>query len=215
MTALFIVIGSLSFLMLLLCASAVVYVSITDEIKISVGVFGFKKLIFPSVEQETTSAEEALEKKKASKVKKAAGKITDKQPGEQSLSQTVDFVMTLLQSIFPKAVRLLAHLRFKRVIIRMTVTAKSADKVALQYGCTGGGAYMLLGALRNAFTVTVKEITITPDFVNEKARYDTSFKIKLRLIFILAYGVAILFSAGMSFIRRDKPKGEFPADQKP
>ena len=213
-----VLLGILAFLVLLFSLSLTVSVSIREQVSLSVGIAGFHYPILPlPAEKEPDKAGKAKRKKKPKKKKRKhhkktqaaekAEKISPK-PTEKSFGETVDFVITLMKSVVPGAVRLLSHLRFTGVRIYMTVAGDEADEVALRYGAVSAGIYNLLAVLDKAFTLRLQSVDIVPDFVSGEAVYDISFQGKLRLCHILFGGIGMIFKLAVNTIRHQNPPKE-------
>lgn len=215
MTALWILLGVAAVLTLLLLGSVTIYVRITDEIRLSVGAFGYRRPVDLSGGE--SEQEEAAERKKKSAGEKAgekagAGKkkkeLAGEKPSERSLADTVELVLLLVKSFLPGSVRLLSHLRFTGVRVYMTVAGDEADRTAILCGAAAAGVYNLLAVLDRACTLRVKSVDVVPDFVSGEAVYDISFKVKLRFGRILGAGIGMLFKFLANLMRGKNQKKE-------
>lgn len=209
MIILYILLGLLALVLLFLMFSAVLYVEIKDEVSLKVGYMGLKFKI------PLEKSEDKPEKKKTTKKKKGVKeKLPEKEPSEKSFSETVEFAVTLAKSVLPNAVKLLSRLRFTKVKIYMTVASEDADDTAVNFGRVSAGIYNLLGIMDNAFTLKIKSVDIVPDFVTGEAQYDVSFKVKLRLIHVLAAGAGMFFKFVVNTIKKKDGGGEKASELK-
>ncbi|MEG0693853.1 MAG: DUF2953 domain-containing protein [Oscillospiraceae bacterium] len=203
MIALWIVLSILLFVAVLLCFSITIYIKITDEVTILVGAFGYKQSIVFADEVEK-KAKKPKKKKKETKIDDATKKVSEKKANEKSLSQTLDFAITLIKSIVPSSVQMLKHIRITNLNLSMTVACEEADQTALAYGGVSASIYTLLGVLDNTFKLKVKLVDITPDFVSGEAKYDISFKVKLRFIHIVRASIGIIFKIIVNTMKHKK-----------
>jgi hypothetical protein len=192
MTAVWILVGIAGFLALLLSISICISVSIDGEVRVSAGILGYRYPIVPA--REKSPKKETKKTKQVKQAKRKAEQLTEKKKAdERSFGETVDLVLALAQAIVPGAVRLLSHLRFTGMQIDIAVAADSADQTAIRYGGISAGVYNLLAALDTLFTLKVKSVDIVPDFVGDESRYQISFRAKLRLFWIVAAALGMLF----------------------
>ncbi len=203
MIALYIVLGIIFFFAILLTFSITIYIKITDEVSILVGAFGYKKSIDFEI-KDTDEKEEQKKKKKASKLDDASKKVSDKKANEKSLSQTLDFAITLIKSIFPNSIRMLKHIRIECLKLYMTVASDDAAQTAIAYGVATTSIHTLLGVLDNTFKLKIKSVDIVPDFVSGEAKYDISFKVKLRFVHILFASIGIIFKIIVNTMKNKK-----------
>lgn len=196
MTALIVTASILAFLALLLSFSLTVYVSIKEEISIKIGIFGYKKSIIPSDEK----PEKEEKSQKQEKPKQEKPNLEEKKPSEKSFSETVDFVLRLLQSVLPNSKAMFSHLRFTDVRIYMSAAGDNACDAAVNFGRANAGIHTVLGLLASNFKLKLKACRIRSDFVRDEWLYDISFKVKLRLFHILFAALGILIKFVKNFV---------------
>lgn len=200
MTALIVISFVVLFILLLLSFSLTVYVKITDEVKVSVGAFGFKKNIDFNDEKK-----EELEKKKSKqKVKKTKNKKqqTDKKQkakprekvNEKTFGETIEFALLIIKSVAKPTKNLLKNVRLTNLHINMTVCDEDANDTALKFGQVCAGVYSLLGYLDQLITVKIKKVNIKPDFVSDEPQYNIYFKVKIRLFHIIGSASGIIYN---------------------
>lgn len=185
MLVLYILGGLLLLFVGILCISPTIYVTIREEVSVYAGALGIRKRI--SLE----------EKKEKSEKKKQPGKKKTKEPpkktDDKSFGDTVSTVLDLVRAILPPAGRLLRRLRFTHMQIRISVGCTDADQTAIRFGQISAGIYNVLGTVSHTCTLRVKEISIFPDFIRDETQYDISFRVKLRLCFVLWAGLCMLW----------------------
>ena len=210
MTGLWVTAGILACLALLLSVSVTVTVKITDEVRVWIGAVGYR---YPLCPPRRTQKTEKTAAKPAKKTAGASGKKTgqtEKKAGEHSFSETVELAVTLLKSLLPPAGRMLRHIRFTGVRIDVTVAREEADQTAIAYGAVSAGVYNLLGMLDSLFTLRVKSVDILPDFVTGESVYRIAFQAKLRVVWILAGALRMLYNLAVNTIFANRGKKEGP-----
>ena len=201
--AVWIVLGIFGFFAILLCFSFTIYIKITDEVFLSLGAFGYKKAIKFGLEDKEQSSKPKSQKK-PTKAQSATKKVTQKKATQKSLSQTLDFAITLMKSIVPQSVKMLKHIRFHKLKLHMTVADDDADQTAINYGRVSTAVYTLLGVLDNSFKLSIKSVDIQPDFVTGEAEYDISFCVKLRFIHIIGGAIGMICKIVVNTIKHKK-----------
>jgi hypothetical protein len=191
-TALFIIGGIVAFFALLLSFSLIVYVSIKQEVDISVGAFGYRYHINLDEDKKPKKEKKKKKKKKEAEKKKETPKKPTKKANSKSFSETIEFVLSLLRSVIKPTVHLLKHTRITKLSLYMTVCGEEADETAITFGGISTGIYNLLGHLDNLITLKVKSVDIIPDFVSDEAKYDISFKVKLRFCHIIGALISMI-----------------------
>lgn len=216
-TALIIIGSIIAFFALLLSFSATVYISIKEEVTISVGAFGYRYHI--NLDEDEKPKKE--KKKKKSKKKKAtdtkkkeASKKPSKKASFESFQETVEFALSIFRSVFKPTVKLLKHTRITKLSLYMTVCSEDADETAIQYGQISIAIYNLLGHLDNLITLKVKSVDIIPDFVSDEAKYDISFKVKLRLCHIIGALISMIVKFLVNTIKNNMKQDHSVEKQK-
>lgn len=217
MIALWIILGIIIFFGILLSFSITIYIKITHEVEIFVGAFGYKKNI-DFDKSDTAENEKPKKKKKSSKLEDASKKVTKKKANKKSFSETLDFAITLIKSIAPNSIRMLKHIRITKLKLFMTVACEDADRTGIVYGEASASIYTLLGVLDNTFKLKIKSVDIVPDFISGEAKYDISFKVKLRLIHILFAAIGIIFKIIVNTLKsknnKEKVENKPPRNKK-
>lgn len=204
MTAVWILLGILAFFAVLLSFSMTIYVKITEEVTVWLGVFGYRcRLDF---DQDKPPKKKKSPKIKEAKLEDAKKKVKSKKATEKSLSETLDFAVTLIKSIFSNSVQMLKHIRITGLRLYMTVACDSADETAITYGAMTMAIYTLLGVLDQTFKLKIKSMDIVPDFVTGEPKYDIYFKVKLRFCHMIFAAFGILFKIITNTIKYSNTK---------
>lgn len=214
MTALIVVGVIAGILALPLIFSITLYVSITEDVRMKVGMFGLRfDIMSPEkdLRDERKAEKKKAKPKKKKKKKKESGakktKAKEKKKPKNDFAETVHFVLDLVHGVFPSAVRLLRRIRLTALSFRMAVGSGEPDKTAMTYTAVSAGAYNVVALLKSQITVKIKEIDIRPDFLSGNIRQDIRFKMKIRGCFIIAGAAGILYNIlKVMFRRGDKGK---------
>lgn len=206
-------------LALLLSFSVTLYVSISDAVRIKVGMFGIKfdvkspehdlKAAAKEAEKLEKEEQNALKKKKkkgGGKKKKTAAKSgsAGKQEEKDSFSDTVFLILNLIKSVFSPSLFVLRHTRLAGVYLDMAVGTESADKTALTYAGIGIAVSNTLAFLKSQIKVRVKHCSIRPDFTSDHITQQTHFKVKIRLGVIIWGGLGMLTNIIRSMFLKTK-----------
>lgn len=199
------------FFIVLLSFSLTIYVSIQEEVSIAIGAFGYRRKL--NLDEEEKPKKKKAKKKVAKEVKKKTQKPT-KKAHKFSFQETVEFVLTLMKSIFKPTAKLLKHLRITKLSLNMTVCGEEAAQTAILFGQVNTAIYNLLAHLDNLITLQIKEVNIVPDFVSDEAKYDITFKVKLRFWHIIVALVCMLAKFLANTIKNNlkKEKNENPTN---
>lgn len=198
MTALIVIGFVVLFFLLLLSFSLTVYVKITDEVKVSVGAFGFRKNIDFSDEKKEELEKKKLKEKKAKGKKQQTSKKQKSKPkekvNEKTFGETIEFALLVIKSVANPTKDLLKNIRLTNVHINMTVCDEDANDTAIKFGQVCAGVYSLLGYLDQLLTVKIKKVNIKPDFVSDEPQYNIHFKAKIRLFHIIGSAFGIIYN---------------------
>ncbi len=183
-----IIIGALLFLILLILFLPLnVFVSFKDEFYVKVKFVGIKLY-------------ETNEKKNQKDKKKTEGVSSEKEEnmalGESKelfsfLKKKYGFIggvkklLVLFREMLAHIKPYLRHIKFKNIIVSITVSSDDAAATAIEYGKVCGLAYPVLSYLDSYSTVNFKKIDIKSDFDSNKKEFEFSLKIKLQIIYML------------------------------
>lgn len=207
----------LAALALLLSCSVVVYVRITDALRIQVGMLGLRFDVVSPERDARKAAKEKREKEKKKKKKQGGKKekAARKSPGEEKKQEakeedrfldTVHLILKLIRAIFSPSLYVLRHTRLTGVSVEMSVGCDSADKTAL--ACAGIGIALnnALALLKSQITVKVKRLSIRPDFSSGRITQNTRFRVKIRLGVIIVGVVGMLIHIIQTFFLSEQER---------
>ena len=203
----------LAALALLLSCSVVVYVRITDALRIQVGMLGLR---FDVLSPERDARKAAKEKREKEKKKKKQGgkkkKAAKKSPGEEKKQEakeedrfldTVHLILKLIRAIFSPSLYVLRHTRLTGVSVEMAVGCDSADKTALT--CAGIGIALNVSVVLS-FDQKLKRLSIRPDFSSGRITQNTRFRVKIRLGVIIVGVVGMLIHIIQTFFLSEQER---------
>ena len=195
MTALIVIGIIFIFFAVLFSFSLTVYVSITDEVTIKIGAFGYKVTLDFYDEPVKKSKKEKTNKKKSKKIatKKKNTPKNVEEVNENTLVETIEFSLRILSSIGYPVKDILKHIRIVDFHLFIAVCSENASDTAINYGRISGGVYALLGHLDSLIKVRIKDVSIKADFVGDTTVYQSRFKVKLRISCIIKNAISILF----------------------
>ena len=192
MTALYIVLGILSGLVLLLLSSVSLKICIDDDIQLVLRYLFIRKKM-PYKPEKIKTAEEKAEEESEREAKKAEPYIK-KSIKEKGIAATVSELSDVLRTVIGKLGKLAGHIRVR--IFKLDITAATDDPAvtAIEYGGICAAVFPVISMLRNLlkFNDRGTEISIKSDFCGGKPDFRLDAKIKLRLWFILTAAVSIL-----------------------
>ncbi len=203
MTALYIIIGIIAFIIVLLSVKFVVTVHYENDIAVSVSWLFLKFNILPKKEKEDKPKKE--KKKKEDKVKPKEESEVIKEPKKKKDNMFVRFyrnrgvsgVVQLLKDA-AKALggmfkRIGRAFLFEELFVSLNVGASDSAETAIKYGKTCSAAFPAMGLIVNTMRVKKYSIEITPDFIYGKNNAKLHAKISTRPIALLFAGNIFVF----------------------
>ena len=106
-----------------------------------------------------------------------------------ALSRMADFLKRLSEILFT---RLLQKIVLERLELFVAVATDDAAETALLYPKVSAGGYTVLSLLDGLITVKRYQVDILPDFCHNRTRWRGNADFSLRVMHILAAGIAIL-----------------------
>lgn len=201
-------------IVLLLLSSLVLRVDITDEVRIKAGMLGiYRDLLSPEKEQKDAQKKKHKKEKKSkrSEKKSKSHKKSDqerKKP-KKDFTETVYFVLDLLQAMFSPVKFILRHIRLTNLRLHISIGGEDASNTALTFAGISTAVHNTIAVLKSHIVVRIQEVDIQPDFSAQKTVQDIQFCVRLRLVIIIAGGVGILYNMAKSTFagnRRGKNK---------
>lgn len=154
-------------------------------VKLSFGPFRFK--LYPAKSRKKNKAKPKKSKSKAPKASK-----TPEKKQKKDFFETVSIVIDVIKSVLGPAARLLKRVRITSLDATVTVATGDAAETAELYGKTSAAVYGAVVGLKNFITVKVKNLFVGYDFNLSENTYKVDFKIKIRLVYVIAAAAAML-----------------------
>lgn len=139
------------------------------------------------------------EKKPETKKEK---QIQEAEEVEEATEKGLEKILPLIKSSKKGLLIFCRHLVFSKVKIYICVGGGDAHKAAMTYSYTGMIVAAVLDILGLVFVLRKPQVGIAPDFTAEKTRYDISFRVGMRPIFLIGAAMSML----MGYIRTPKKK---------
>lgn len=189
MTALFIILGIIVFILLLLFLPISVFLSVKDDFKVIVKFSGIK--VFDSSKPKKEKKEktkpqdtENETQKEQKKENKLVNTFKNKKE-ESGIVGAVRYFGEIAKIILGKLVWFLKKLKFDHIRLNLSVSSEDAADTAIMYGTICTALYPILSLITSNASVKYKEINISADFNKTAIILDLSFCVKLRLIYAL------------------------------
>lgn len=209
MTGWYIAGGILLLLAALLASPLRAEVFFREELRLRLGWMFLSFQVLPPKEEKPEKKKKPRKKKSSGKKPPApAKKPEEKKPGGLALLKEIfhyegvpglfAFLKDLAGIAAGTAKKLFAHLTVKKFDLLVVVGGEDAAETALQYGKLCGAVYPAVSMLLSACKCRRYGVTIVPDFDARETQAVFSARVKIRVIFLLWYGIGALWA----FVRR-------------
>lgn len=203
MTALFIIIGIIAFLIVLLSIKFVVTVHYEDDIAVSVGWLFLKFDILPKKEKEDKPKKEKKKKKEEEKPKDENEVVKEPKKKKDNMfvrfyrNRGVSGVVHLLKDA-AKALggmfkRVGRAFLFEELYIFLSVGSSDSAETAVKYGKVCSAAFPAMGLIVSKMRVKKYSIDINPDFIYGKNEAKLHTKISVRPIVLINAVIILAF----------------------
>lgn len=186
MTALFIILGIIVFILLLLFLPISVFLSVKDDFKVIVRFSGIKVFDSSKPKKEKTKPQDTENEtqKEQKKENKLVNTFKNKKE-ESGIVGAIKYFGGIAKIILGKLVWFLKKLKFDHIRLNLSVSSEDAADTAIMYGTICTALYPVLSLITSNASVKYKEINISADFNKTAIILDLSFCVKLRLIYAL------------------------------
>lgn len=189
MTALFIILGIIVFILLLLFLPISVFLSVKDDFKVIVRFSGIKVFDTSKPKKEkkekTKPQDTENETQKGQKKENKLVNTFKNKKEESGIVGAVRYFGEIAKIILGKLVWFLKKLKFDHIRLNLSVSSEDAADTAIMYGTICTALYPILSLITSNASVKYKEINISADFNKTAIILDLSFCVKLRLIYAL------------------------------
>jgi len=179
-TALLIIIGIISFLILLLICPVSLTVDLNDQLKVIIRYLFVKINIKPKEQKnkkELKKSEEPKKKKRKNPFKEMVK--------EEGLSAAISKVCFLVKMTMDKQADLISHIIIRKFRLNISVGGNDPAITAMEYGAVCATVYPLRGLAASLMNFKENQVNIISDFNSEESKVIFHAKIQLRPIFIL------------------------------
>ncbi len=194
MTALWIVLGVVLFLVLLTWIPVNVDVGFRQEFTVTLHYLFLRFRLFPGKEKEQPPREEPKKEGGAGKIKEILGRT-----GFAGFLQSLFQLVKLLAS---SGKRLVSRFRLKRFDLYLCLAGgEDAAQAAIQYGQLSGAVYSACGFLFGLTGCKRRAVTVDLDYESRENKVEFSARISLRPAHVIKEGVSLLIK-GLPVLRK-------------
>lgn len=151
------------------------------------------------------------EKPKTADTKKQTGNKPEKEnkalnffnklKAKYGFSGAVKLLLIFLRDLLPHIKGLLKHIKFKRIVLNITIAEGDAARTAIEYGSVCAVAYPLLAGIESVANVSYKAINISSNFESKETNFDFEGIIRTRIFYLLVALIKV-YSEYKKFIVR-------------
>ena len=207
------VIVGIILLALLLCIPSVrVHASyLKGEMRLSVHYLFLRYVIFPLAPEEPEEPEKPVKEKKAKKKKKKPPEppTPEEEKVKAALKDTLEQYKPLISAVRRSLRKMLKRIHIYKIEAGLDLVGGDAHKTALLYAKAANGINIFILLLEDLFTVRVKYLRVSPDFISEKTRLNLSLRIKMRPITVIPVGISLFFAYLKTLPPRKKRRSIF------
>lgn len=207
MTALYIILGIILFLLLLLLVPVKLCIAYQDDWTLKIKYMFFSFGIFPPKPKKPKKKKTKARQKKVEpteqkpKQKKSSTKEFLKQKG---LSGLIALFADIIRLITQASKRILNHLLFYRLDVKAAIAGEDAAETAMQYGYACSSIYPAVSFIDTHAKKCKYNLDITPNFNNNKTEIDCSIIVGIRPLFVLAAVFPLLWGGLKLIIKNTK-----------
>ena len=139
------------------------------------------------------NAKPKRKKEKKQEEKKLTGVLKEYAKGK-SRHKLIGELLEIIKSLCAKFVKLVKHLRFRKLEFDLTVATDDAAKTAIVYGSVCSVVYSICGMLASAYDFNPKKVNVSADFSTDKMSLKVNTVIKIRVIYILKFALSTAVS---------------------
>lgn len=220
MTALYIIGGILLFFFLLLIIPVSVFFEYDDDFVLKIRYGGVKildlkwiKKLVSYITEKSKKPKKEKPKKKKKKQEKEPKKEKEKSENfilkyfkEKGIIESVRFCLAVLYAALVRIVRVLKHIRIKKLFLDITVSSDDAANTAIVYGSLCAVLCPLVNLLERRTKIGVKQVNVRTDFDKLSPIIKTSVFLKTELIFAVIAAISMLFE--FLKIKKESDKNE-------
>ena len=208
MTALFIILAIILFILLLLTLPVCICLEFKDKFNISVRYAGVKvfstsgkKDKKPEKTESISKTDEAKEQKEQKKENKFLSLFRKKKEQDGTIG-AIKYFGSFAKSLLEKLIWFIRKLKFDNIKLNMSISSDEAADTAVFYGTVCSVLYPILSLITTNSSVKYKEINVSADFNKTAIVADFLICVRLRLI----YAVIVLLKVYSEYRKMIKEK---------
>lgn len=198
MTALYIILGILAFIILLLMIPLKIDLEYDDEVRLKVGYLFLKYTILPqqAKKEKPKKKKKAAEKKKEEKKKEPEKK--QKNPileyaDKHGLDGLLELVKAIAKIVVDVLKSMAKHLVIKKLVIRAIIAGEDSADTALKYGYACSVIYPALSIIDRNTRLKYHSEDISAGFLCEKTMAELEFTAIIKPLWLLVIAVPAAF----------------------
>lgn len=220
MTALYILLGIVLFIIALLSIRITVSGEFFDSFKLNVSWLFLKFQIFPIKKKEKTKKKKEKEKKTEPQKEKTVEETAEKKDNiflrfynNQGFDGVIQLINGAAFSLQKMLSSLKKHLVLRELYLWMTVSENhDAAETAVKYGKVCQKVFPAMSYICSVMTVKKYDVNIEPDYLGSKNKAEFVFTLSVRPIFfinaIIVFAFRLLFKVVIKFLKGAKDKSE-------
>ncbi len=212
MTALYIVLGILAFLLLILLWPVSFRVSFRvsyrDELLIKARILGIPVTLFPGREKPEKPKQEKPGKKPSKRKKRREAeqeKLLDlsRMLKEDGIGGTLHYFRELAAMLMKAARRALRAITIRKLWLRIHIGGDDASTVAIQYGRVCAALFPAVELVGGLVKIGKRDIEVTPAFLSENSGAQLDIRIWVTPLRVLWAGLCLVCSFAFRFSRQE------------
>ncbi len=153
--------------------------------------FASIKLFSISPEKEKKTAKKSKEGMLSPQAENGAKSLFASLSEKHGFTGAVKKLLRLALDVFTHIKKLLRHIKFKKIVLDISVAAEDAAKTAIEYGAICSAAYPVLACIDSCAGAEFKRINIKSDFELNKPSFSFSLVVKFKLFFLIIAALKI------------------------
>lgn len=198
MTALFVILGVLLFLLLLTAIPVRVEATFREEFFLTVRWLFLSFPLAPAREKPEKEGKKAKKEKAGEKGKASGPGGADKLKAvlkETGFGGFLRALFGIVKAVASSSKKLISHVKLKRFDLYLCLAGgEDAAEAAVRYGQLSGAVYSACGLFFSLVRCKDKRVTVDLDYTSRENRVDFSAKASLRPMYALKEGLVLLFS---------------------
>lgn len=189
MTGLIIAMVFASVILLVLLSSLSVTLNINDKVIFRLSFLGICIFDINFKKKKKSSL-----KKKEQTSNKGLTDVLKQYAANKNNKELIIEIFSIFKELCIKFYKLLKHTRFKRLEVDLKISSDDAAKTAIIYGNVCSVVYSLVALLKSACDFDHKKIKVSADFSSETINFSMLCNIKIRIVYIVAFAISVLYS---------------------